>query len=103
MAKTLAAHNKHLRQENLRQYLSERGSASYLFDIIDKIEQLNEHDENFQSELNKLKAVADLRFKMLAKYLPDLKSVELQTENELVVSVQRKNYAGIEKERVVND
>jgi hypothetical protein len=40
---------------------------------------------------------------MLAKYLPDLKSVELQTENELVVSVQRKNYAGIEKERVVND
>ena len=72
--------NRKIRQDTLREYMQERGSTQHLFDLIEKIENLDHESDTFNAELSKLKASADLRFKALAKYLPDLKSQEITAE-----------------------
>jgi hypothetical protein len=50
------------------------------------------------TELQALKASADLRLKLINKYLPDLKSQELTGEggDALVVSILKKRFDGVE-------
>jgi len=80
MAATRAAVNRKIRQDTLREYMQERGSTQYLFDLIEKIEGLDPSEESFSSELAKYKAAAELRYKLIGKYLPDLKSQEITGE-----------------------
>jgi hypothetical protein len=65
--------NRLARQDALREYMQERGSVQYLFDIIEKIEKLDPNSETFQK-------VVDVRHKMLGKYLPELKATEITGE-----------------------
>ena len=78
MGATVAAKNRKIRQEALREYLAERGSVQYLFDLIEKIEKLQ--PEHSRDELPALKAAVDARIKLLDKYMPSLKAMELTGE-----------------------
>ena len=42
--------NRLARQDALREYMQERGSVQYLFDIIEKIEKLDPESETFQQD-----------------------------------------------------
>ena len=81
--------NRLVRQEALREYMQERGSVQYLFDIIEKIEKLDPESDTFNQELAKYSKVADVRHRMLGKYLPELKATELTGEGggELSITV----------------
>lgn len=77
----MATTNKHkqraIRQEALREWLSEKCTAQHLVNNIEKIEQLDPDSSTFTNELNKLKVANEQRLKVLSKYLPDLKATEL--------------------------
>lgn len=71
MAKTRAQQNREIRKDELRAYLAERGKLDYVFDNIEKIEQLNAHSDTFNKDLAKLKTANEQRIRLLNKYLPD--------------------------------
>lgn len=77
MAKTRAQQNRAMRQEALREWLSEKCTAQHLVDNIRKIEELDPDSSTFTNELSKLKTANEQRLKILNKYLPDLKSAEI--------------------------
>jgi len=93
MAKTRAQANRAIRQDSLREYMVERGSVQYLFDLLEKIEALDPAGETFQHEHTKLKTALDMRHKLLAKYLPDNKAVEVTGEGGGALSVNLMNYS----------
>jgi hypothetical protein len=80
MAKTRAQENRALRQEALREWLSEKCTAQHLVDNIQKIEALDPTAETFNNELNQLRTANEQRLKVMNKYLPDLKSAEITGE-----------------------
>ncbi len=80
MAKTRAQENRALRQEALREWLSEKCTAQHLVDNIQKIEALDPRAETFNNELNQLRTANEQRLKVMNKYLPDLKSAEITGE-----------------------
>ena len=51
-----------------------------LSDLIEKIEGLDPESDSFNADLSKYKAAAELRYKLIGKYLPDLKSQEITGE-----------------------
>jgi len=65
-----------VKDEENRRSLSIRGKAEYIFDLIDQIGELDPTKEHFQAEMQQKKTQAELRLKMLAKTLPDLKQVD---------------------------
>jgi hypothetical protein len=79
MAKTRAQRERGIRQDELRAYLAERGRVDYVFDNIEKIEELDpETEQYFDKRLQQLKIANEQRIRLLNKYLPDMK--EEQTE-----------------------
>lgn len=79
MAKTRAQQNRAIRQEALREQLSNQGHLQYAVENIQKIEQL-EPSDSFNQLLTKYKTAAELRLRMVNKYLPDLKNTEITGE-----------------------
>ncbi|MBL4753787.1 MAG: hypothetical protein JKY52_09380 [Flavobacteriales bacterium] len=80
MAKTRAQENRAVRQEALREWLSKKCTAQHLVDNIDKIEALDHTSETFRNELDKYKVANDQRLRVMNKYLPDVRTVELTGE-----------------------
>ena len=76
MARTTKQAMKQSRQEHHRQKLSEGKHLQYAIESIEKIEKLKP-SETSSFELNKHKAAAELRLKLVDKFLPQLKGVEL--------------------------
>ena len=76
------------RQEDHRKLLSEQGHLQYAIENIVKIESLQPSD-TFNQEHQKYKTAAELRLRLVNKYLPDLKNVELANDGggELTVKV----------------
>lgn len=82
------------KQETLREYLSERGKLEYVFDNIEEIEKIEVRPKEGDGEidykeyqaanlrLQSLKTATDMRIRLLNKYLPDLKSVDIQGDIE---------------------
>ena len=65
-----------IHKEELIRFLSERGKLSYIFDNLEKLEDLSaEMDSVTVSRLNSANST---RLALLKKYLPDEKSVELK-------------------------
>ncbi len=94
MAKTKAQLNRQVRQEALRDQLSQQGHEQYISEIISNLSDPEmEYDSLW---VQRLKAAADLRLKLMAKYIPDLKSQELTAPDggDLVIQVQRKRFDG---------
>lgn len=77
MAKTQAQKNRAIRQEALREWLSEKCTAQHFVDNLEKIEGLDPESESFSNELAKYKTANEQRLKVMGKYLPDLKNTEI--------------------------
>ena len=80
MAQTNAQLQRSTRQDALREQIAAHLHHQQVAVAIAKIEALDPADPNFRNCLEKPKASADLRFKLLAKYLPDLKSSEITAD-----------------------
>lgn len=70
-----ADRNRRVRQEALRDLLANKGLAQQVLEISEKLQDLDE--ELDANKVARLKAAADLKLKLVNKYLPDLKSTEI--------------------------
>jgi len=76
MGKTVKQTAREVRREELIIFLKERGKLNYVFDIITKLEDPTYEMDALQ--IQRLRAALDTRVKLLGKYLPDMKAVEMQ-------------------------
>lgn len=80
--------NKKIRQEALREQLAAQQHVDHVNNIADKLLNLDLRLES--EEIHRLKAAADIKLKLINKYLPDLKAAELniggQDDNPLIIS-----------------
>lgn len=75
-----ANQNKAIRQEALREQLSAQGHVQHVIDIADQLSDLNQ--ELDPTQVARLKATADIKLKLIGKYLPDLKQQEVTIHQE---------------------
>ncbi len=68
--------SREINREELRRYLSERGKLSYVFDNIEKLEDLTIELDSIS--VSRLSTAINSRLALLKKYLPDEKSVEIK-------------------------
>ena len=68
---TVAARNRRIRREALRDELSAKGLLAHVIDIATKL--TNETVELDSTMVQRLKAAADINIKLINKYLPDEK------------------------------
>ena len=72
----VAAKNKRIRQEALREKLAAGGLVQQVLETAKKLH--DGHMDLEPSQIQALKAAAELRLKLVNKYLPDLKAVEIE-------------------------
>lgn len=72
--KSRADQNKEIRQKALREQLAAGGHLQHITDIARKLADLD--DDLDQLAVQRLKAAADIKEKLVRKYLPDMKAVE---------------------------
>lgn len=72
--------NRRIRQEALRDQLSNQKLVEKVIDSIGKIESLDPESPAAAVAITQQRAVIDSRMKLIAKYLPDLKALELTGE-----------------------
>ena len=75
MAASRAATNKAIRKEALREQLSAQGHVQHVVEIAKKLDEQALSLES--SHIQAYRASAEIRLKLINKYLPDLKSTEL--------------------------
>lgn len=80
MAATRAHLNKAVRQEALREQLSKQGHVQSAVDIIGKLTDLDNEMDSI--EVQRLGKAMDGHFKLINKYLPELKASELSMVDE---------------------
>jgi len=71
--------NRRIRQDALREQLSQGKHVEHIVEIAQKLS--NEHIELDPTMVSRLKAAADIKCKLINKYLPDLKAVEVTGED----------------------
>lgn len=76
---TAAARNKRIRQEALREQLAAQGHVQHAVDLISKLS--NESQEIDANMVNRMRIALDGHFKLIDKYLGNIKSVELTGED----------------------
>ena len=91
MAANNAAKNKAIRQEALREQLVNGGHLQHVVDIAKKLN--DGHLSLESSQIQALRASADIKLKLIGKYLPDLKAIEHTGEGGGDLIVQVMNYA----------
>ena len=72
--------NRRIRQEALREQLSNGGHVQHVVDIAKKLQ--DGYLELEATGIAALKAAADIKLKLIGKYIPDLKSVEISQDPE---------------------
>lgn len=82
--------NRRIRQEALREQLANGGHLQHIIDIANKLsDESQEIDTQMQA---RLKAAADIKLKLVNKYLGDIRQTELKNSedgNGLVIQVLR--------------
>lgn len=68
--------NKEIRQEALRQQLIAGGHVQHVIDICEELNDLT--IEMDSTAVTRKRAVIDTKLKLISKYLPDVKSVEIK-------------------------
>jgi hypothetical protein len=86
MAKTRAQQNRAIRQEALREQLAQQKHVEQVIDIANELAEPTIESLDIQ----RLKAKADIHFKLIDKYLPSLKAMELTGDPENPVVVDNK-------------
>jgi len=79
-----AQQNKVVRQKALREQLSAQGHVQHVIDIANQLADLSHPLE--PADVQRLKAAADIKKGLIAKYLPDLKSLEITGDDENPIS-----------------
>jgi len=94
MAMTRAQSNRAVRQEALRDQLSAQGHVQHVIDLAEKLSQLDIKLD--ATQVARLKAAADIKAKLISKYLPDVKmaSVELtgDADNPIQIGAYQINW-----------
>ena len=87
MGTTAANKNRAIRQEALREQLSNQGHVQHVTDIAKKLTDL-ENDLD-STQVQRLKSAADIKLKLIGKYLGDVKAIELSGDGggDLVIKV----------------
>jgi hypothetical protein len=75
MAATVAAKNRKVRQEALRDQLKAQGHLQHVVEIAKEFREQGAGMET--SEITTKKHAADIHLRLINKYLPDLKAMEL--------------------------
>lgn len=70
--------NRAIRQEALREQLASQGHVQHVIDIAEKLSDLSTELES--TDIQRLRAAADIKMKLVDKYLPGVKLVELTGE-----------------------
>jgi hypothetical protein len=85
--KSRADENKAIRKQALREQLSNGKHVEHVIDIANKLSDFNATLES--TDIQRYKAAADIKLKLINKYLPDTKSIELSSDsdNPLTISV----------------
>lgn len=90
MAQTRSAKNKAIRQENLREQLAAQGHVQQVVNIAKK---LNRDGNKMKATTIQAKiAAANIHLKLINKYLPDLKQVEIEGDIDGTLTIIRKEY-----------
>ena len=84
MATTPANKNRAIRQQALRDQLSNQGHVQHVIDISEKLTDLED-----STQVHRLKSAADIKLKLIGKYLGDVKSIELSGSEEFPVAFER--------------
>lgn len=92
MARTIKQAMRANRQEDLRTKLSEGKHLQYAIESIGKIESL-EYSETSAFTLQKLKIAAELRLRLVNKFLPDLKSAEITGDGGGNITINVTDYS----------
>jgi len=75
MGETVASRNKKLRANLLREQLAAKGLVQKVIDTAEKLH--DGHEKLSATSVQALKAATDIRLKLINKYMPDVKSVEV--------------------------
>lgn len=88
VARTRAQENRAIRQEALREQLAGQGHVQHVVEITEKLCNLG--DDLDQLAVTRLKAAADIKMKLIGKYIGDVKAVEVTGEGgeSLTINVQ---------------
>lgn len=88
MGRTRAMENRAIRQEALREQLSKQKHIEQVVDIATKLGDVD--NELDPATASRLKASAEIRLKLISKYLGDVKAVEVSGEGgeALTINVQ---------------
>ena len=90
MAETRAQANRRIRQEALREQLSQQKHLEQYIDTYTKIQELDVCSDKFNNELSKLKTANEQRLKIIDKYLPSEKYMELAGDPENPIHLDNK-------------
>jgi len=94
VAKTRAQLNRATRQAEMRKKIEASGYETHVANVVKKL--LDPELEFDSIEVQRMKSAADLSIKMMAKFMPDMKSTEITGPDggDLVIAVQRKRFDG---------
>ena len=76
-----ARKNRAIRQESLRELLSQQGHEQHVLDLCEKLQDLENEKQLDSVEVQRLKIVIDTKIKLMNKYIPDLKAIEHSGED----------------------
>ncbi len=85
--RTRAQRNRAVRQEALREQLAAGGHIQHVVDIAQKLSDVGTSIE--PTDVQRLKAAADIKLKLIDKYLGSVKSVEVTGEDGAPIRVER--------------
>lgn len=80
-----ANQNKEIRQQAIREQLVAGGHLQHVIEITNKLADLTIPLDS--SEVSRLKAAADNHYKLLDKYLPNLKPVDSEENSEMKIKI----------------
>jgi hypothetical protein len=85
MGTTAANKNRAIRQEALREQLSNQGHVQHIVEMLNEIQDLQRDLDS--NDLARYKVAIDTKLKLIGKYLPDLKSVEHTGDEDAPIAI----------------
>jgi len=85
MGTTAANKNRAIRQEALREQLSNQKHVEHVVEMLEEIQDLQRDLDS--NDLARYKVAIDTKLKLIGKYLPDLKSVEHTGDEDAPITI----------------
>lgn len=94
--------NRQIRQEALREFMSKKCTVQQIIKNLEKIEALDPESPTFSNDLTKYKTANDQRIRLLAKYLPDLKSSEITGPDGQSITIEVIRFASNDSKQLAS-